>query len=264
MHNPRFKFGKLPARRDYRIPRMSRYAPLLPAPPRSANYYSEVTEWGVLGNAGPGAVGNCIVAAVDHGIYQERIYANPDLVIVPPTTEEAITTYSAVGGYVRGNPATDQGLYMLGSGSMMEYWAKDGIICGGKLNKPAAYTQITQPNIVEWEQAVAIYGSLLLGLQLPESIVSGEEPPAIWRNWRGPVAGGHEIIAVGYSKPGKETLFDIISWGQRFQADGAFLQHCVDEAVAVANAAFIGASGTDPGGLTLAMLKADMPDFRAV
>lgn len=258
--NPKLGMGKRPARKDYRIARLSRYAPLLPAPPRSANYYSEITAWGMLGND---TAGDCIVAAVDHGIYQERTYANPDSVIVPPTTAEAITTYSAVGGYVPGNPATDQGLYMLGNGGMMEYWAKNGIICGGILNRPAAYTQITQPNIVEWEQAVAIYGSLLLGLQLPENIVSGEEPPAIWRNWRGPVAGGHEIIAVGYSKPGKETLFDIISWGRRFQADGAFLQHCVDEAVAVANAAFIGASGTDPGGLTLAMLESDMPNFRA-
>ena len=260
MHNPKFKLGKKAARRDYRIPRLSKYASLLPAPPPSADWYSAVPKdgWGMLKND---TVGDCLPVAAMHGIYQERVYANRTAVIPPPTDAEALNLYEAAGGYILGDESTDQGMFMLGNGGLMPYWQKTGIMCDGVLNKPTAFVQITQPSPVEWQQAIAIIGSLLTGLQLPEAIVSGDEPPDIWANYRGPVAGGHEIILVGYEKVGRSVLFDLISWGKKYRATQQFLQHCMDEAVAVANSAFINATGVDPGGLTLAALVADLPSL---
>lgn len=256
----KFKLGKRPARRDYRIPRLSKHANMLPRPPANSNWYADIPEWYMLAND---IAGDCTVVACMHGIFQERCYANPGTKIAAPTDAEALATYSAVGGYVQGNEATDRGLFMLGPGGLMEYWAKNGIMCGGTLNKPAAFMQITQPAPIEWEQAISIFGSLLIGIQLPESIVSTENTPFIWEDPNGPVAGGHEVILVGYETVGQEVLFDLISWGKRYRATRNFLLKCMDEAIVVANPCFIDTSGVDPAGIGMAALLADIKAFEA-
>ena len=264
IHPSKFKLGKLPARHDARVPRMSKHAKGLAAPPPFANWYAAVERWEMLAN-GPDVdltpVGDCVVAAVMHSIYQERVYSGAGHAR-PPTGREALATYSAVGGYIPGDANTDQGLYMMGPGGMMDYWLKKGVMCGGAINTPAAFMAVTQPEPLEWQQAISVFGSLLIGIQLPESIVGAEEVPFIWNDTKGPIAGGHEVLLVGYQPSPDGNLYDLISWGAHYRATERFLFSRLDEAVAVVNSAFLDAEGHDPVGLHLPELLADMALLR--
>jgi hypothetical protein len=252
--------GKLPAMRDARIPRLSKHASLLPAPPASANWYADVASWGMLMND---QLSCCVEAAVMHLVYQQMCYTNPGAAPVP-TDAEVLSFYELATGYSPNDPATDQGSYMLGNTSVMQFWTRSGVQCGGILNKPTAFLQVTQPEPIEWQQSVSIFGNLLIGLQLPESIVGGDTVPFVWADPTGPIAGGHEVLIVGYEKVAGETLYDLVSWGSLYRATEAFLLAVVDEAVTVLDPAFFSATGQNPAGLDLATLTADMDALRGI
>lgn len=261
IHPSKLRFGKREARHDHRVPRLSKHAPGLPAPPLQSNWYADIGAWEMLGND---LVGDCVEAAILHQILQITSYVSPGLAPLP-TQAEALAFYSAATGYdptktdADGNNPTDQGSYVLGPGGVLDYWLKTGVVCGGVLNKPSAFMQITRPNPIEWMQAINTFGSVLLGIQLPEAIVSGDTVPDVWSTSSGPVAGGHEIIAVGYdSTVPTEVRFNIISWGARYAATEDFLLAVVDEAVTVFDTAFLNKLGINPAGVDQRTLLADM------
>lgn len=246
--------GKKPALPDRRVPRLSKHGAGLPPPPPSANWWADVPVWGMLGND---SVGDCLDAAVLHMILMMTSYVSPGAAPMP-TTEEAIALYSANTGYDPAIPGTDQGSYVLGPAGLMQYWLVHGVTCGGVLNKPTAFLQITQPNPVEWQQAVSLFGGLLIGMQIPEGILDADTVPFVWADTTGPIAGGHEVLLVGYQQTPDGVLYDLISWGEHYRATEAFLLPVVDEAVCVIDPAFFGVSGVNPAGLDMAALMADM------
>lgn len=253
------RLGKKPAVLDKRVPRLSKLAAGLPPPPMWANWYADVEDWCMLAND---QVGNCVDAAAMHMILQMMSYtmapAKPQL----PTSAEAIAVYSANTGYIPGNASTDQGSFVLGPNGLMQYWLTHGIVCGGVLNKPTAFLQITQPNPEEWQQAIALFGSLMVGIRLPESIVAGDTVPDVWVDPTGPVAGGHELLLAGYLKTPSGTIYLAVSWGAVYRLTEEFLIAVIDEAVCVIDPAFFGVTGLDPAGLDMAALTADMDAMR--
>lgn len=255
----RYRLGKREARHDMRIPRMSKHAPGLPPPPPSVNWFSDIGDWFLLGND---TVGDCVEAAVMHTILQQTSYAMAPVPPPQPTDAEAISFYSGATGYVPGDASTDQGSFVLGPGGVMEYWLKTGVVCGGVLNRPTGFLQITQPSPHEWRQALSSFGNLLVGLQLPEAIVSSDVTPEVWSHHTGPVAGGHEVLLVGYQTTSHGTLYDLVSWGQLFKATEAFLLAVADEVVTVVDTAFMNLKGVDAAGIDLAALEADMATLR--
>lgn len=253
------KLGKKPARHDMRVPRMSKHAAGLPPPPAFANWYADVPDWYMLAND---RVGNCVEAAVMHVILQQTSYADEPIAPPMPTDAEALAFYSAATGYDPTEEGTDQGSYVLGPGGVMDFWFKTGVTCGGVLNKPTAFLSIAQPSPNEWQQAIATFGNLLVGVRLPETIVASEITPPIWFDASGPEAGGHEILIVGYRTTAMGVLYNLVSWGQMYQATEAFLLSVLDEAVTVVDAAFINTKGVNPAGVDLAGLQAAMDALR--
>jgi hypothetical protein len=252
--------GKKPAVKDMRVPRLSKLAAGLPPPPPSSNWYADVEAWQMLSND---QVGDCVDAAAMHIILQQMTYTMAPSKPLLPTDAEAIAVYSANTGYDPTNPSSDQGSYVLGPNGLMQYWLTHGITCGGILNKPTAFLQITRPNaVVEWQQAISLFGSLMIGMRLPDSIVSGDTVPYVWADPTGPIAGGHEILLVGYRPTSLGTVYDLVSWGQLYRATEDFLLNTVDEAVCVIDPAFFGVTGLDPAGLDMAALTADMELLR--
>lgn len=251
------KFGKKEARPDHRIKRLSAASLDLPAPPMDSNWYAAIGDWPMCGND---EVGDCVEAAVLHLIQSFSTYAGSPLI---PTTAEAVTFYEKAAGYNPTDPNTDQGSYVMGPGGVMEYWHNNGVMCGGQLNKPQAFLQITQKNPIEWQQGVSIFGGVLTGLQLPEAIVSGDEAPFVWENFDGPVAGGHEVLIVGYETLNSGRYYDLVSWGQLYRASEKFLLHCVDETVVVVDPVAINARGLNAADLSLASLTTNLSKLGA-
>jgi hypothetical protein len=253
--------GKKPAVKDMRVPRLSKHAAGLPPPPSSSNWYADVADWCMLAND---QVGDCVDAAAMHMILQQMSYTMAPAKPLLPTDAEVIAVYSANTGYIPGNVSTDQGSFVLGPNGLMQYWLTHGIVCGGVLNKPTAFLQITQPNPVEWQQAIAIFGSLMIGMQLPASIVDGDTVPDVWADPTGPIAGGHEILLAGYAQTRLGTVYDLVSWGSLYKVTEDFLLNTMDEAVCVIDPAFFSVTGKNPAGLDMAALTADMDVLRGI
>jgi hypothetical protein len=251
----KFKLGKKPPVQDDRIPRMSvATAGKLPPPPPTANWWAMVDDWGMLAND---QLGDCVEAAILHSILQMSTYAKTKTLI--PTTADAELFYEAAG-WTPGDPDTDQGSYVLGQNGMVPYWHQHGVQCGGEVNKVAGFLQIRQRNPVEWRQGISMFGGLLLGIQVPNSLMSAADGsvPFVWRDGRGPYEGGHEIWLNGYQEVAGEWLYDLVSWGAMYRASEAFLLGCMQEALVVINPAEVNAAGLNAAGLNLAQLTADL------
>jgi hypothetical protein len=101
-----------------------------------------------------------------------------------------------------------------------------------------------------------------LGIRLPMAIAEAEVLPFVWEQASGPVAGGHEILLVGYQEVAGEMLYDLVSWGALYRATGDFLQAVTDEAVCVYDRAGLNARGVNASGLDENALLAYMSRLR--
>lgn len=254
------KCGKLPARHDHRIASLHQHQAALPPPPDSANWYANVPAWGMLAND---QVGDCVEAAVMHQIYQNLCYTRPGEALAP-TDVDTLGLYSAVTGYVPGNESTDQGTYVLGPGGMMEYWHTHGVSYGGRVDQVSAYLQVSTTRPVEWRQSISLFGSLLTGILVPTSIAESSVVPPVWSDASGDIAGGHEILLVGYETSPDGVLYDLVSWGNLYRATEAFLLAACDEMVVAYDPDFVNASGVNAVGVNEATLLADMLALRSV
>ena len=252
---PDLKLGKRPHRADSRIPHMTDATQgQLPSPPKTVNWYADspADGWGILGND---AWGDCVEAAAFHCIEQLSNYAGSPVV---GTEQETLALYSAITGFDPNDPNTDQGTYVLGHGGLIEYWAKHGITIGGANNKVSGFLQITHKDPKRWQQGIWIFGGLLLGFMVPESLMAADTVPDVWEQFSGPMAGGHEIWINGYETVAGRTTYDLISWGQRYRATEEFLLNLMDEAVVVVDPAEMNARGVNAAGLSMAQLLTDM------
>jgi hypothetical protein len=247
-----YKLGKREAVDDPRVPRLSQLGGTnLPQPPTGVIWYAAVGEWGMLGND---YAGDCVEAGGLHALLQMSTYAGKPIV---PSTEDAINWYKATG-FVPGDESTDQGSYVLGPDGMIPYWHTTGIRAAGQHNKLCSFAQIKRKNATEWCQGIWLFGGVLLGLALPEAIVSGPEIPYVWSNFSGPTAGGHEIWVNGYQMDGSRRMYDLISWGGRYRATEEFLMNVVDECVIIVDPAEMNARGVTATGLNYDQLLADL------
>lgn len=241
---PTLYTGRREARFDARIAHFSAHTQDLPPAPQIVDWGDAVQTWGMLGND---QAGDCVWAAAMHEAQQVSTYAGNPL---NPTTEEAIKAYSDATGYVQGDDSTDNGTFVMGAGGAMELWHKNGITIGGKLNKCGAYLQIAQISPKEWMQAIYYFGGIMLGINLPKSIITADQTPFLWNDPGGPSAGGHEIWVNGY-RPGANGMrvYSLISWGARYTMTEDFMEKVFQEAVTVYNPISINARGVDASGL---------------
>jgi hypothetical protein len=252
-----FKLGKRPPAHDVRVPRFSAMASRLPPPPPESNWYAEIGSWLVLGND---VAGCCVDSAAFHFVMQMSAYANPGHGL-KPTAAEALAAYSATTGYDPHNPATDLGTYVLGPGGFMAYWLQHGITVGGVLNKCQGYLSLDIKNPIELRHGINICGGVMLGLELPESVIAKNIVPFVWRHG-GPIAGGHEVLAVGYLSVAGQCYYDIISWGEHYRIPEPDLLAMLDEAVCVVDDVSINARGVNAAGLDRITLASRMAAIR--
>jgi hypothetical protein len=194
-------------------------------------------------------------------IEQWTTYANPPGFC--PTDAETLAAYSAVSGYVPGDPSTDNGAVML---DVLNYWRNTGI--GG--HKILGYVAVDWKNQTEVEQAMLLFGNVYLGVGLP---ISAQNPPTgvngnpVWEvpseGPRGDGApgswGGHAIpiVAWGIDPKGNKGA-EVVSWGQIFDMTWDFLSTYGDEAYAIVSSDWIEKSGLAPNQFNLAQLQADL------
>lgn len=266
------KRGRLPARHTLRTARsmrvMFQHLAALGAPPAQNQDYLTPLQKALSGpllTAG-GAVtadspygmflndqlGDCVCADTAHQVMLRTANASS---LVIPTDAQVRALYSAVGGYVDGDPSTDQGCdettmeqYLQTTGFCGQQSAGNGMIDPGELDH------------VKW--GVQIFGGVRFGItvnQQMEEQFANRQPWTTPADPNDPNAGGHDVYAVAYDDAA--GVFSVITWGgiafveYSLMAQPAFFQECHGSAWGD----FITATGSAPNGLDLQQLLDDLP-----
>lgn len=194
------------------------------------------------------SLGCCAIADPAHHVLLETSYTGK---VANPTDAEVLTAYEAVGGYIPGNPGTDNGCAMT---DVFNYWSTTGI-AGSKI---AGWVQIDPKNVAHVQQAIYAFGGVHMGVQLPNSAMdqfNAGQPWTVLAN-DGGVAGGHAVYVPGYL--GSDWICPV-TWGQNIQASWAWMLQYCDEMYATISLDWLSTqAGLSPSHLNLAALQNDL------
>lgn len=235
------KLGRLP--NDPSKPRLRAAdfaVPGAPAPPPAADYYSAVASWPMYLND---QLGDCTCAEVGHQIESDSTYGSGTTVAV--ADGDVLALYELAGGYVPGDPSTDQGAMIQ---DVLTAWRNTG--CGG--HKCLAFAQLDITNMTALRSAVADFGSVDIGFEVYQGDMDAFNAGQEWSTAyaQGSLLGGHSVEVVGYDAAG----FTLVTWGALQKATWEWWNARVDEAWAVIMPEWQDKAGQSPGGLNLYQL----------
>lgn len=197
-----------------------------------------------LGDCVPAGMGHSIGAWTKYGQGVETLFSD----------NQIIGLYSAVGGYVPGDPNTDQGT---DPATALAYMRSHGL-AGHKID---AYAQIRNLTWAGLTTALKLYGSVGLAVNLPQSAEDQFNYGLPWTVDRSsPILGGHWITLQGFM-PGMNSG-RVATWGEPgHHVQMAWWNHYGVEAWAMYSRDFMAPTGTAPNGLNEAALLADMAEL---
>jgi len=198
-----------------------------------------------------GGIGDCGIAGMDHIQMAWNAYAHGKA--TSWGSETVLSLYEHLGGYVYGQPETDQGTVLQDN---LQFWRQEGvngdkILFYGAL-RPGSWLR---PERIKSLQA---FGGIYLGLNLPQS--AERAFPGDWVYVpRSPEAGGHCVVQHGELLGWHEARLS--SWGAVVKASPGFLQHTIEEAWVVAAPDFIDVNGRNPSGLDIAGIQSALKEL---
>jgi hypothetical protein len=147
-------------------------------------------------------LGCCTCSGVGH--IQDVVTANAGE-LEAASDADVLKLYEACGGYVPGNPSTDQGC---DENTVLDYLCSTGFPDGTKLS---AYVALDATNQLEVQQAMALFENLYFGIELPDSYVSPfpSGDGFVWDVGTPDPDNGHCVIGTGFDTTGVH----IDSWG---------------------------------------------------
>lgn len=258
------KTGRLPRLYDPRVPHMSAllagWKP--PTPPASQRWALGLeTDLGMMLND---QLGDCTCAAYYHALQLWSYHCNPDGLTITEPDADVQSLYEEVGGYVPGNPATDQGC---AEQAVLAYLFNQGAPTtgpnGAGVHKLAAFVEIDPRQVDDIKWAIVDCGVVYIGFAVPNWLMSGDGPPTVWDvqpNADNSAPDGHAVILTGYDDA--TGLIDLISWGQHYAMTWPFFAQFVDEAYGLVDVDWINKQRTTPGGLSLVTLESQMRALR--
>lgn len=186
----------------------------------SADYYSRVVNWGMLGNDD---WGDCTCASDGHIAIQQTAYGLGSAEAV--SNADVLRVYAAIAGFNPGagppgqNP-TDRGATVQ---SALDYLRRKGIN-GFKI---AAYGFVEPKNHDAVKHAIEEFGALSVGFNLPKSALSANGE---WTVVPGsPIDGGHCVMIAGFDA---DWLY-AISWGELVRISWDFWDTYCEESWAI-------------------------------
>lgn len=247
------KLGKTAPRLDNRTLKLAKYIKAVTPPPAQASFMQKIKSWPMYLNDVEGC---CVISCGGHEIQQVTAYASTEKRITDGDIQKG---YMDVGGYVPGDPSTDNGCDML---TALKYRRKIGL--GGHKIRAFAALDTSKPN--EFKQTIALFGSVEIGVALPISAQAQVGPDSSSQNvWAVPsfglqgdgspgTWGGHCIPGCEYSK----SIMRVVTWGGVQMMTWNFLAAYCDEAYAVLTDEWIEANGKSPSGFDVKTLLADL------
>jgi hypothetical protein len=174
---------------------------VLPAPPTVCDYSTPAAS--CLANVFDNdSLGCCVISGAYHIVGVETGNAGT---LFTATDAQIIADYSAIGGYVPGDPSTDGGCDEV---TAQNFWMANGFADGTKL---LGWLAVDATNTLEVQQACYLFENLYFGIELPDAWIT-PFPSAngfVWDAGPPNPNNGHCIMGLGYSDAG--VLID--SWG---------------------------------------------------
>jgi hypothetical protein len=240
-----------------RCPRFSLHNYLmrgLPAPPATCDYSKPAAA--ALANVyGNDTLGDCVIAGIGHvvGVLTAGATGTPFVY----TNDQIIQLYGAIGGYVPGQPSTDQGC---DEQTALNYWENNGAPAGS--HRIAGWLSVNAADPTEYRAALWLFENLYFGLELPDAWINPmpAESGFTW-NAAGPADpnNGHCVVGVGYTAQG--VVID--TWGMTGTlTDKAIAKYGTQDShgevyTVVSQAAISQASQKAPNGFDWSQLIAD-------
>jgi hypothetical protein len=226
----------------------------LPTPPPAVNYTKTVRD--ALGRIYMNdTLGICVIADIAHRVGVLTGNSGSGQYIF--TDAELIALYSAIGGYIPGDPSTDNGCDPV---TAWAYWQNNGAPKG--LNQIAGSLTVDATNWEEVCTALYLFENVSLSMELPDAWISPfpSSDGFVW-DVDGPPdqSNGHEVAGVSYEKDG--VIID--SWGMLGRVTiPALAKYCVPSAggalyTAISPEGIIKATQKAPNGFAFSQLVAD-------
>lgn len=250
-----FKLGR--RHPDYSKPRLwaEDYYALRAALPQVRSYVdfcSEVWTWPMYGND---RIGDCTLAGYCHSVNAWSKYST-GVELVPPDYVP-LQAYEAVGHYVPGNPATDNGCVMQ---DVLQYAHTTGIPPADKL---LGYAQLKDTSPGGLNVALQLFGSVYLGLNLPQSAETQFGNQAYWSYVQGsPIIGGHCVVLQKIDTHARGN-YSVVTWGAVQRATLNFMHTYLEEAWVMLSPHWLKANGNTISGLNAQALQMDMQQLAA-
>jgi hypothetical protein len=217
---PNHRFGKHPAKHDYRTLRFKTYLkPGIAAPPPSYDVLANVYQQLKTNNPaklfpmdGNDVYGDCTIAGLAHA---ETTYNGL-------VAKHKVMSKNAVQKlYFKLTGGVDSGLAEL---DVLNYWRQTKV-SGDEI---LAFVSIDPKNHTHIQQAIQLFGGVYLGFQCQQDCQKDFDAGQPWTP--GPLTNdGHAVFAVGYDP----NMVTVLTWGSTQKGTYAWWDECVDEAYAI-------------------------------
>lgn len=204
------KFGRLPRKPGLLHLHFSDFVQhaKMPPIPSSFDYWAKANSAlrDVYGND---SLGDCAIAMMFHaaGTFTGNATGTP----YHAALSDVVRAYSAVGGYVPGDPSTDNGCVLTDA---LDYWKATGLPSGEKI---LGYVSVNAANFPDVLAAGYLFENLCFGEGLPDAYVNpfpsdggtwGAAGPSIPSN-------GHAFLGCGGVASGPSAGISVDTWGLR-------------------------------------------------
>jgi len=221
------RFGKHPAKADYRTLRLGDYLmPNLPAPPPTFNVLNQVlanlsmlapntsvsTLFPMDGND---SLGDCTIAALAHA---ETVFS-----ALGNSTQNIMAAADVIKLYYQLTGGIDSGMAEL---DVLNYWQSHPL--DPTVPNILAYTSIHKGKHAHVQSAIQLFGGVYLGFQVQENAVDDFDAGKTW-DVAPLTQDGHAVYAVAYDV---DTI-SVLTWGGIQKGTWAWWDECVDECYAL-------------------------------
>jgi hypothetical protein len=223
-----------------------------PPPPPSKSFYEykiPATGWGMMKNA---TFGCCTCACAGHEVMNRSAHSGT---VVTPTDAEILSMYGTIcPGF---NPTTDANDNGAAITDALNYMLTTGL-AGHKID---GWAQIDQTDIGTVKQGIYLFGSVNIGVQLPNSAMDQTNAGQAWTvlDDDGGIDGGHCVAVMGYGAEGATC----VTWGQLQQLSWEWFSKYCDEAYAEIAMDWVKANGEAVNSLDYTTLQADLAAIKA-
>jgi hypothetical protein len=186
-----------------------------PIHPVSEDYLSALSKWLMLGND---TYGDCVAVAWANSrrLFTAELGAKENY----PTQQQVFDVYRTQNPNF---PGDDNGMDIQ---TLLEYLLKNG---GPDGVKPIAFAKVDVTQLDEVKAALAIFGGMILGTDVQQEDINDFNAGLPFDYHPGaPVAGGHAILAGGYTGQAKNDI-RFITWGAETGMTDSFWNNLVGD-----------------------------------